>query len=79
MYQVKLSDIAGFDVLGTRLPSGKIRLGFDGQGDVLDDFPEEIELVGTTYTLEYIKKNREECNLIDPNHPGYNIEWGVYV
>jgi hypothetical protein len=59
--------LAGFDLAGRRLPNGKLEAYYSGEGCVIDDWPEEIELFGNTYTLEEVIKGVE----------GY--ESGVYV
>ena len=79
-YHIKPQHLAGFDLIGIRLPDGRISLGADkDSSEIRDDFPEEVSLLGNTYTLENIKVNREDFNLTDPEHPGYNIEWGQYA
>jgi hypothetical protein len=57
--------IAGFDLAGKRLPNGKLQCY--GDKNTIDDWPEEVELFGRTYTLENVIKGVE----------GY--EAGVYV
>ena len=41
--------IAGFDLYGHRLKKNKIRLG---NGEIIKKWPDEVELLGVTYTLE---------------------------
>jgi len=78
-YQPKPDDLAGFDLVGFRQPDGRVYLGEEGgAGTNLPDFPAEVEMLGKVYTLEEVKKNREMFDL-DEDHPGYNIEWGIYV
>lgn len=60
------SFMAGFDLAGKRLPSGKLE-SFLSDGTLLDDWPQEVELFGNTYTLEEVVKGVN----------GY--ESGVYV
>jgi hypothetical protein len=58
--------LAGFDLAGQRLPNGKLQCY--GTGDaVIDDWPKEVRLFDTTYTLEDVVKGNN----------GY--ESGVYV
>lgn len=77
-YRPMPREISGFELYGTRLPDGRIRIG-DADGTIVDAFPEEVEVINTIYSLEDVKVNRLEFNITDPEHPGYNIEWGVYV
>ena len=58
--------LAGFDLAGKRLTSGKL-LCYGSSDIELDDWPEEVTLFGSTYTLENVIKGVE----------GY--ESGVYV
>ena len=60
------SFVAGFDLAGKRLPNGKLE-SFLSDGALLDDWPQEVELFGNTYTLEEVVKGVN----------GY--ESGVYV
>lgn len=46
--------LAGFDLAGKRLPNGKLQC-YGGQ-TVIDDWPEEVQLFGNTYTLENVIK-----------------------
>ena len=57
--------VAGFDLAGRRLSNGKIQCY--GDKITIDDWPQEVELFGTIYTLENVIKGVE----------GY--ESGVYV
>lgn len=74
-YQPKRGEIAGFELIGYRLPGEKIRLE---SGDIMDEFPDEVEVCGATYTLEFVKSNDPDGKLPD-DHPGKYIVWGVYV
>ena len=58
--------VAGFDLAGKRLPNGKLKSFWSGE-TLLDDWPQEVELFDTTYTLEEVVKGVN----------GY--ESGVYV
>ena len=58
--------LAGFDLAGQRLPNGKLQ-SFGFREGLLDDWPEEVVLFGSTYTLEEVIKGKD----------GY--ESGVYV
>lgn len=66
-YKPKKWEVAGFDLVGRRLPDGRIRLGTGEGGTVLDDFPETAEFDGLFYALEEIKKSKND------------IEWGIYA
>jgi hypothetical protein len=57
--------IAGFDLAGQRLANGRLQ-AYGGKSEI-DNWPEEVELFGTTYTLEDVIKGNN----------GY--ESGVYV
>lgn len=57
--------VAGFDLAGKRLPDGKLQCY--GGVTTIDDWPEEVRLFDTTYTLERVIKGVD----------GY--ESGVYV
>jgi hypothetical protein len=61
--------LAGFDLAGKRLASGKLQCyGWEGhEFSLIDDWPDEVELFGNTYTLENVIKGVN----------GY--ESGVYV
>lgn len=84
-HQPKPGEIAGVDLVGERQPDGKVKLGtasriLPDDREAVPDFPQEIEVAGAVYTLEFIRKNKDEApNVVVPGHPGYNIEWGVYV
>ena len=81
-YEPKPFEIAGVDLYGERQDDGTVLIGSSNHGPAtpLPDFPSELKVAGAVYTLEYIKKNRDEVpNVVVPGHPGYNIEWGVYV
>ena len=58
--------LAGFNLAGQRLPNGKLQ-SFGFREGLLDDWPEEVVLFGSTYTLEEVIKGKD----------GY--EAGVYV
>ena len=58
--------LAGFNLAGQRLPNGKLQ-SFGFREGLLDDWPEEVVLFGSTYTLEEVIKGKD----------GY--ESGVYV
>ena len=60
----KLGDfLAGFELCGIRLSNGTLA----SEGTVIDEWPEEIEIFGNTYTLEEII------------HSGGNHEIAQYV
>ena len=77
MFEPKAGQIAGFDIIGYRQRDGKVKLG-DENGELVNDFPEEIQTPYGVFTLETIKKNDED-NTLPEDHPGKNIEWGIYV
>lgn len=58
--------LAGFDLAGQRLPNGKLQ-SYGLKDGLMDDWPDEVELFGRTYTLEEVIKGKN----------GY--ESGVYV
>ena len=49
--------LAGFDLAGQRLPNGKLQ-SFGFREGLLDDWPEEVVLFGSTYTLEEVIKGK---------------------
>ena len=59
------SFVAGFDLAGQRLPSGKLKSYLSDS--VIDGWPAEVELFGNVYTLETVGRGEN----------GY--ESGVYV
>lgn len=71
---VQRHELAGFDMVGRRLADGRLQLGADGAGEIMEDWPKAATLgVGFhTYTLEAVKKNHA-------GPKGEGIEWGVYV
>ena len=50
--------LAGFDLAGQRLPNGKLQ-SFGFREGLLDDWPEEVVLFGSTYTLEEVIKGKD--------------------
>lgn len=82
-YRPKPFEIAGVDLFGRRQSDGSVIIGDArnlGDGTPMPDFPQEIEVCGAVYTLEFIKKNKDEApDVVVPGHPGYGIEWGIYV
>lgn len=77
-YKAKKYDLAGFDLFGRRQSDGTIMLGIGSNPTPMDDFPKEVEVLGVVYTLEYIKKNDDPLGKLANDHPGKNIEWGIY-
>ena len=71
---VPASAIAGFDLIGRRQEDGKLKLGKDGEGEELDDWPTEVLLCGTVWTLERVSKQ----TWVKPSNLK-NLEWGIYV
>lgn len=50
------TSIAGFTLCAYKIDSGSYQLGSKkGEGKIIDNFPEEIECYGTTYTLEHVE------------------------
>lgn len=79
-YKPQCYEIAGVNLIGYRQADGSVVLGDQTHGTHLPDFPEDIDVEGVTYSLEYVRKNREESpDIVVPGHPGYPIEWGIYV
>ena len=58
--------LAGFNLAGKRLKNGKLQ-SYGFKEGLMDDWPEEVVLFGSTYTLEEVIKGKD----------GY--EAGVYV
>lgn len=56
-YQIQGADLAGFEVAGYRQDDGKFYLE---SGVTLEEMPEELELLGNTYTLEDIRYYAKE-------------------
>lgn len=75
-FELKPGDIAGFELYGERQADGTILVGTPPVGNRrrLEDFPETIELLGMTYTLEEVRRNRD----MFPG-PVPPIEWGLYI
>lgn len=71
---VQRHELAGFDMVGRRLPDGRLQLGADGDGEIMEDWPKEATLGAGfhTYTLEEVKKQHA-------GPKGEGIEWGIYV
>lgn len=87
-YQPKPFEVAGVDLIGERQSDGSIKLGSASRfgpdtRTSVPAFPEEIEVCGATYTLEYVKENdwagRKALEQSDPNDPRLRICWGIYV
>ena len=84
-YAPRKYEIAGFDLLGERQDDGSIKLGSKPRFSPddrthLPAFPEEVEVGGIVYKLEFVKENQGEWRkTAPPDHPGLRICWGVYV
>lgn len=53
-FELRLGEVAGFDLGGWRQPSGVIKIdGINGHR-FIDDWPKEIPFLGATYTLEEV-------------------------
>jgi len=64
-FEVRNGEMAGFDLGGYRQPNGTVRiLGTEINDRIIPDWPEEIYLMGCTYTLEDIK----EAQYADPEN-----------
>ena len=59
-FEIQYGDVAGFDLGGWRLKNGTIKFGHPGR--IIDDWPKEITLLGSTYTLEDVKKGAFDEN-----------------
>lgn len=70
-FKPESGDLAGIDLIGRRTEDGSLRLGVLGQGKSLPDWPKEIDVLGTIFTLEEVKIVEK------PNDA--NLEWGIYV
>lgn len=51
-FVIQEGELAGFDLAGTRQSNGTIKLW--GSRRIITDWPEEIPMLGETYTLEYV-------------------------
>lgn len=87
-YTPKRGEVAGLDLYGERQDDGTIKLGSapsmgDDHRTHVREFPEEIEVEGVVYTLEFVKENhwqgREQLEKDDPSDMRLRICWGVYV
>lgn len=95
-HKLKPHELAGFDVIGYRQKDGRIALGGSGSPlvkamdahlgvtpIVVDTFPEQIELLGVIWALEFVKENewegRAEVERTNPDDPRLSICWGIYV
>ena len=72
-YQPKPGEVAGFDLFARLQDDGSL---ITTAGTVFTEFPPEVEVCGTVYTLEYVKVNE-----VPPGHPTGDptIRWGIYV
>lgn len=82
-FHPKPFQIAGFELFGKLLPNGQIEIGF-GDTDIMENFPDEVEVCGATYALEAIKENKIDGRarrLMTPEAiaNAERIRWGVYV
>jgi len=78
MYEPRSFEIAGIDLIGRRQPDKTLTIGSGTNPTIVKNFPQEILVCGTVYTLEETVLNRDIADL-DVSHPGYWIEWGKYV
>lgn len=74
-YLVRHTDLAGFDLIGRRQEDGTLKLGPFGEGEQLDDWPEEAEILGKVFILEEVKK--QDGPKVPENKR--DVEWGIYV
>mgnify|MGYP006288882691 CR=1 FL=1 len=47
--------LAGFDLVGRRLPNGRLQ-SYSFPKPEIDEWPEEVEMLGNTYTLDDVTK-----------------------
>lgn len=78
-YVPKPYEVAGFELMGYRQADGSIKLGPEGKGVHLPNFPKEVAAFGVVYTLERVKRNIDLAPDLPEDHEGYSIEWGEYV
>jgi hypothetical protein len=87
-YKPKKFEISGFELYGERQDDGTIKLGYtpsigDDHRTHLREFPKEVLVEGSVYTLEYVQENkwpgRAEVENSDPDDMRLRICWGVYV
>jgi hypothetical protein len=85
VYRPDAYEIAGFDLCGERQSDGSIKIGFFRPG-LPDDrthlpaFPEQVQVEGVTYELEFVKENEWEGRAhADPDDDRLKLCWGVYV
>lgn len=79
--------IAGFELFGKLLPDGRIQIGSSDDArniDIVDEFPERVDVCGATYTLEFVKANEVSGAARERMTPeqiadAERIRWGVYV
>lgn len=86
-YKLRGIDLAGFDIYGERQDDGKILIGHSGETLLLDAFPQEVEVLGYTFELEFIRENGKDdsgavlewAKNVPADDPRLRICWGVYV
>lgn len=88
IYAPKPGEVAGFDLYGERQDDGSIKLGTASTIPEVPDnrthlpaFPDNVEVLGRVYTLEFIRGNDEGewAKTAPVDDPRRRICWGVYV
>lgn len=87
-YEIQGAHIAGFDLYGTKNDDGTFTIGHSEPKVTLPEFPAEVELLGVTYGLEYVKWNaylddphgaeQPWAKDAPPDDPRRRICWGIY-
>lgn len=77
-HHLKENEMAGFEIIGYRQKDGSLRLGDEEEGELMNDFPKSVITTYGTFSLEDVRLNDENGNL-PSDHPGKNIEWGIYA
>lgn len=84
-HQPKQYEISEFSLYGERQDDGTILLGFSSTPRPMPDFPPEVDLFGSVYTLEHIEENKvTDEGLRESMSPealakAERICWGIYV
>lgn len=86
-YRVRSEDLASFELFGERTDDGKILLGHSNPKVLVDEFPAEVEVLGQTFVLEFVRENGkndsgqvlEWAKAVAADDPRLRICWGIYV